>query len=623
MTLLLRPPLIADEGILGYRFRLAEANSLSVAALRDVGIQYDLGMLEDMGYLQPGFRLSQEGAKAQAIEAAWLTYPMAWNREWARYCPMCLSEKHYWRFEWEILYGDACAKHAVWLLDQCSNCGRLLSWGRPRLMYCECGEALKNQPALACPPPVRALASSLRGAVIQDNAPTGLCIIKSLKLGQIQRLIRLLGAYGDDAPCRLPQKVSGCARIHVSWQITSLASEILAGWPVTFFKILDRMQSRPSALNTGRLEGRFGHFYSLLFRAFPEPEFDFLRQALENYVVQHWRGAFGRRNRRLSPNILNKRAWIPARHARQILGASRQRLDELIYDGRVTAEERFSVTGRRFLMVKREDVETEQARQSTDLNLSSAARLLGLKKRRMAKLMPQLIPEARKTRSTGNAWAISRQRINELLSLLYTVPQLDDSSDEISVGEVLRFWPWSDEVVAYFLRDCISGRLKPVSRTRSGQGIVCLRFQREHLKVWFTSMQPLKHELLTIPEFAERLYIKQEVAYFLVRKGFVRVQQMSNGRNTMACISPESLSDFENHYVFCRDLAASFNTSSRWLAEKLSRLGIYPVCGPGVDNCRQLIYERNDSLTKVLVMVGRGNAIPHPFELLASPKFSS
>jgi hypothetical protein len=57
-------------------------------------------------------------------------------------------------------------------------------------------------------------------------------------------------------------------------------------------------------------------------------------------------------------------------------------------------------------------------------------------------------------------------------------------------------------------------------------------------------------------------------------------------------VGAKSLATFEKQFIFCNDVATRFGRSSRAVASFLKKQGVHPVAGPGVDDCRQLLFDR-------------------------------
>jgi hypothetical protein len=55
-------------------------------------------------------------------------------------CVKCVKELGYIKALWDFTYINACTKHQCKLTSQCPHCKSQLSWYRPGLLICECGE---------------------------------------------------------------------------------------------------------------------------------------------------------------------------------------------------------------------------------------------------------------------------------------------------------------------------------------------------------------------------------------------------------------------------------------------------------------------------------------------------
>jgi hypothetical protein len=86
MSLLLRPALSIGEGPQGFLYRLANANDLGIPALHDLGVQFDVEMLNKNGYISDELLSGPEGKFAKALVCNLIEKPLAWNRDAVRYC---------------------------------------------------------------------------------------------------------------------------------------------------------------------------------------------------------------------------------------------------------------------------------------------------------------------------------------------------------------------------------------------------------------------------------------------------------------------------------------------------------------------------------------------------------
>lgn len=602
MNLLIHPHVGIGEGPTGFLRRLADANRLRFGDIARLGVVFDLELLRKLKCLPSVGENAELDRYATTLVLAYSDPRVAWVDRVGRYCPVCLAENSRWRVGWELQFCDACPDHNVWLIDTCP-CGRLVDWGRRDFGKCDCGRSFAKERPSECPEVVGRLSGLLNAKLLCQDSDSDFEFEVSggLTLPRLQRLIRFLGTYGDVQLGLRPQKITFQDRLSVSWPITSLAAEILANWPHSLYQILDRLQRERSLEGGGRLTGRFGYLYTALYKAFPEDEFSQLRYAFENYVADHWRGALGARNRRLPPGILQRAAWIPSNHACELLGISASRLASLVAANKIVGETRLGPSGREFVVVRRLDVDAQMEILGREVDLVSAARLLGLTKRRLSALRPSLFPEAYKTTNEASTWAIPRARIDQLIAITEATEATSDvPADFISLGHVLIFWSWSDCVLAEAIKAVIAKELAPRFFLKGAKPIPGLVFNEQELRDWLSGQQSSTETLMTIPELALRMQVKQEVAYALVRLGLIETTfgGATNRKNNLRA-SPEALEQFGKRYIFARDLAANIGRSPRALVEKLSLLGVQPICGP-VLGCRQVIYESGTMLNNAM-----------------------
>lgn len=584
MNLLVVPERVADEGPCGFRFRLAASNLLSVQ---------DLAVLEISAEIDP---LHSKASNRTVLDEALFT---PWVRRWSRFCPHCLANRHCWLIGWEILFADACAECGCWLVDTCSDCAAPTTWKRDQLLQCICGKYLANEQASAAPAAVVRLSQALQSVAL-ESISADIPAFNGLSLGQCVRFVRLLGTYGTSDGRSVPQKVNQIDTLRVSWPITSMAAEILTSWPAGLTRLLENLRSHGCAEDKGKLSKAFSGFYSALYKGFRDAEFNFLRAAFENYVAAHWTGAIGKRNRRLDESVLKTISWIPANHACRVLDVSRRRLNDLIQEGRLRGEKRMTTSHREFIVVKRLDVEKLALTLDDGLTLLDVSIRLGLKKQRLLALLPIICSQAKKLGAQGCPWAIPVNWMERWETLIQNQVQADPmDSKTVALGHLIRYWPWTNEQIGLLLVDILNGAVLPSGVLQPGKGVGTLVFHVHDLNHWFASKQRVPHAELTIPDIALRIGVKQEVVYALVRSGLLQSTLRKVGRRTEQRVKAVILEEFEQRYILGRDIAQLLGRSPRAVAEFLLVDGVRPVAGPGVDSCRQIVFQR-DAINKCL-----------------------
>lgn len=127
-----------------------------------------------------------------------LTRPYLVRHTRPQLCPICIEEKGYAKAVWDLALATACSEHEVHLVDRCSTCSRAISWRRPGLLTCMCGDAFispRGQPAERLEVWFNCCLEdkfSRRPGVRQVDG-LGTTFLDSLGLDVMMRLVRSLG----------------------------------------------------------------------------------------------------------------------------------------------------------------------------------------------------------------------------------------------------------------------------------------------------------------------------------------------------------------------------------------------------------------------------------------------
>lgn len=560
-----------DEGPRSHRLRTLEANLLS-------------GSFIDLLTADPSYA----GVKSQLTEGDESL------KRYSRWCPGCLrhQEEPYGRVGWEIRFADACSVCSSWLVDRCSSCDQLVAWKRASYVQCDCGQYLTSETSPAAPSSLVQLSTALELKAL-GKAQTFIPLLEPLSISQCMRLIRWIGSYGALPTQRSQQKVLDSDTLAVSWSISTFAAEVLYAWPENFVRLLDSLRIKGDEHTHGSLMKTFGPFYTALYSSLSDPEFDFLRGEFESYVAQHWSGSIGRRNKRLFELSMGKMSWIPVAEAARLAGISSAALIDLGQQNQVEIQSYTTQSGRQYHKVKRSSLDDLIGREFKDfLPLSHVARRLGLKKTRLQAVLNAICPEAEKLKPT-NVWMIPSSWLSNIENLMRSLTLVSEGSQWVSLDRLLRHESPSDAAVAMLIQSIIHQKIA-VAKSQveiKFSDLLCDRKMVDALWSKFLD-SPTTHR--TLMDAANFLNVKQEVIYALVRSGILSVDQKTIGRRTSQWVAEEELARFSNHYVFARDLAKAMSTNPKSLSMNLKVIGVMPVAGPGVDNCRQLLYRKAD-----------------------------
>lgn len=616
--LLLRPPPGRHEGPQGYLLRLAEANCMSLGELEYVGTRYDHAWFVRHHLLPEAMLDPDLHRHVMRMTKMLQRNDRIWNRRYARFCPLCLSEDPTWRVSWELYFHDVCPLHGTWLVDQCSSCSQPLSWNRDALLRCECGSDLRQEVTHDAPVRLQTLSglleTKLLGGADNSEAP-----LSGLDVEQTQRLVRYMGGYMDPQANPKPLKLRNSGRMEVSWTISSRAAELLGDWPYRFHDTLSLLQDSSTGHKTG-LKGLFHQAYAYLYKGLKEGAFLPVRDAFEIWLAEHWKGGLARRNRRLTAELLRNVRWISGSIAADTLGISMARLRYLISEGRLEGQESISTKGRKFLLVRHDQLEQICADLSGEMTMSDAMSLLGIGKVRMQRILRLLFPRARRIYEKVNLpWSVPRGEVEALLALGKDLPVVNIPDEhQVSLGHVFQFWTWTGEEIVTLIEAVRDGSLMPKAMLGADRGIRRWVFDVPQLRALQQRLRTGQSNWVTVPEMARILEVKQQVAYWLTHYGFVHIERLENDKERIGSrVHRDEIELFRRNYVFGRDIAAILGRSSRKVASMLAEQGIFPLRADGAEACRQLVYARSDEIQRFLAQVTGSS--PGAFTLIRSP----
>lgn len=622
-ALIVRPKPGRTEGPKGYLLRLAEANCLHPQDLVQMGAAFSPSWLEK-NRLLPGPTLDPD-------LIAWVTRvaeqlegkPRIWNHRQARFCPLCLAEDPTWQAGWELLFHDACPTHGVWLIDECTSCGLPIGWNREHLLRCSCGADLRREVFKSAPDSVCHLSEQLSSKLAGRQTDRGLQILEGLSLDQTQRLVRYLGGYMDPVSGPKPLKLRNAFSISVSWPVTSLAAELLAKWPEGFQECWGRMYD-PATEEKVSLKGAFKQAHSYLYKGFKETAFNPIRDAFEQWLSQHWKGGLSRKNR-LADQLLATAQWIPAQAAAAEIGVSSKKIRSMVQAGFLDGQESVSHGGRRFMVVRRDQLKDVLNQLAGEVTMGKAMDMLGLGKIRTRRLLKLLFPTARRTSPAGGMpWCVPLVEVEKLLALGVDLPRKTIADeDEVVLAHVLRYWMWTTEQVVSLIDAVAHHQFQPTSICDDMRGITGWVFNRDRLKAWRTALDNGMHRWLTVVQLASALQIKQHVAYWLCKNEFISSEMLGKRSDSSSGalgtrIRVEEVERFRGEHMFARDLAALLATTSRKVARVLEEEGIHPLRGNSDAYPPMLIYRRTERMHAFLLKLGGWKVVEVRAETLAN-----
>lgn len=504
-----------------------------------------------------------------------------------RWCPQCLQVGQHLRALWSVKLVCACPEHKVLLLDQCPICSSVQRLERADIMRCVCGCRLSE----AVPPGVSedvALVQHGLGHAIRTGQPD-----KRFNLGANSwcGLLRLAGRAQEVGSSRRTGQVPDQHRLAVAVALSSKLGALLANWPKGLHDTLAGFQaSAPQSFSISRT---FGRMYRWLYVDLQDACFQFMRDAFERYLNEHWWGLVCERNRRLG------KATRHTHQRRSVVGAAAAAtatpavVQQLHLAGWIDANVVSLACGRQAWSVPASEIATIAAQVSDGINLQEAATLLGLAERRVRELIDaKLIVPRLRSRGGATAWLLSRREIEGFSRrcLRQAAAGSDLTRPTIPVNQVLKAWRLeSDEfpllVVAMFL-----GEVSVASGVSDHVIFGELSLVLDSVRAWRDARHMQYRERLSIDAASRLLGVKQEVGYQLVRAGLL-ASVADASKQKRRFVPREAVTEFIERYVSLAELARVGQQSPRTLIRRIEAL---PVCGPGIDGVRQYFFLKAD-----------------------------
>lgn len=165
---------------------------------------------------------------------------------------------------------------------------------------------------------------------------------------------------------------------------------------------------------------------------------------------------------------------------------------------------------------------------------------------------------------------------------------------------IFRYWGWVAADIVFLIQSVCHGDIEVESFLDGAVGISGWIFKESTLKEWQAKSTQGYGIWLTVTQTAKVLNIKEQVAYELVNKDFINGDKLHGKPQGGVRVKRKEVEIFKAKYVFCTELGQTLETSFRKARAILADSYIHPISGPGIDDCRQLLYLRNELLEETV-----------------------
>jgi hypothetical protein len=506
-----------------------------------------------------------------------------------RWCPVCIQAAAWFRPVWRLKVATICSEHRVRLLQACPKCRIYPNVQAILAGICECGAhfahaavpAIRREALLA-----RALDESLIKAAALDLGES----LVRLSTAQLIRMICYVGRFIEGPQLRRPGKIRELEDLSVASSMVAGTATLLTDWPATFWHCLERfVEAAPHDASVRRV---FGPLYHVLYKDLRDSAFQFMRNAFELFLLEHWRGELCGRHRLFNAEtIIEHRHQGLARVARAA-GLDSKRLRRMVHQDRFPANQ-FNPNSTRRLVTVDKDVLARLLPNPNDyLDLRAAARLLGFKRTRLRQLVAHgvILADAKPDFRRSNRWHFRRSEIEIFLNEIRqgAMPTLP-VDDTVTLTHALQYWRVAPPELGELMRVLKRGEMAFVMPLNCR--LSDLTFGEGELRAWLARTRATTVDWVSVPKASELLGLKEQVVYELVAKNFLVAEVVSKSGRAIRRISLPSLQQFKQTYVSAAELAQQKNTSA---AAMIKCIAAKPVTGPKIDGGRQYFYRRSE-----------------------------
>ena len=502
----------------------------------------------------------------------------AFNLTYLRWCPKCVETKNYHQVFWILRFGCVCVQHRLRLQDQCPQCQELQLLMRNQLFYCQyCGAALKQAKH------IKVDADTVNLQKIIYNAYLGITSKSQFNLSYIE-LSKLVKCLGQFSRVHIPikrNKFTSVSKLNYAFPLLKTTAALLSHWPMLIQELMHRIQAQSTV--TLSIKTHFGSLYRVIYQQLREQSYQFLRDAFEDYLLQHWPSLINQRNRAFKAVTKTSQTRLTIKQMAATTGAEPALIKHLIKAQQISCETVQLPSGRQVRLLHHSLVNKLQEIVQHAITLQIVAARLQVSEDRVRELIEaeMLMLLVSKVQQQSAKWLIHDSSLGEL-----SFVTLMRNSQSVSFKQILKNWKLNqDEFIDLVKTLC---RHEMITFSEQG-GVVFLGdvwLDKVATKAWLTSYRTATRNTISVDEAAKRLGVKQQVAYHLVK-----VKLLASYRDNLSDtrVHIDAITAFENNYVSLLARAKEMGTSPKHARKLIAET---PVCGPTIDGCRQYFYLR-------------------------------
>ena len=578
--LLLRPRPYCNESWYGYLVRVTDNNYLdSPKAL--------YAIFKSREELQEGLLLSQKEINRlqgpipeiyQEFDTQVENSIYVFNLTYLRWCPRCIETKNYHQVFWILKFGCVCIQHRLRLQEQCPECQEFQSLMRNQLFRCQhCGAALKQAKHIKVDDDTVNLQETIYNAYLGIPSESQF----NLTCRELSKLVLYLGQFSSaDTPSK-PGKFVGIGKLIYTFPLLKTTASLLNHWPMLIQDLLRGIQAQSTV--TLSIKTHFKSLYRVIYQQLKEQSYQFLRDAFEDYLLQHWPSLINQRNKAFSAVTKKAQTRFTFKQMAARTGVEPAVVHHLIATEKLNCETVHLSSGRKFRLVHIKNSKYLREIAQHAITLQTVATRLQISEDRVRELIEaeMLTLLVSRVKQQSSKWLIHDSSLEK-----FSFDTLKWNGESVSFKQILKNWKLNQDGFIALVKALCIYKMRTFSEQGGDVFLGNVWLDKVTTKAWLTSYRTATRNTVSVDEAAKRLGVKQQVAYHLVKARLLVSYKDSYGDTR---VHTDAITTFENNYVSLLARAKEMGTSPKYAHKLIAEI---PVCGPRIDGSRQYFYLR-------------------------------
>ncbi|WP_130300996.1 MULTISPECIES: hypothetical protein [unclassified Duganella] len=385
------------------------------------------------------------------------------------------------------------------------------------------------------------------------------------------RTARLLGALQNFGLNNKPLKKASANTIQHLRSPIGTGAAIMLGGEIAFHDLLRRIRMAPSSATSAQLMGdAFPALLTKIRRQLPHSAQEVILGWVRTYLQEQSKNAE-------AISWKASRVTLSATECAKRLHIRPERVLEILASHGVAPPARITGAGRTMLAVAPSVIEAIQSKSARKLPHAAASKIYGLSVKRLTCLIKMGL-------INGDARKVDRESIADLLRGAVQTPVKEPSGTNlIPLDSLLRTAVPLPHTAAFFTA-LLSRKISSAGTPYHSREILVCRLDT---KAALAECSAPVNELVSIPQAAERLKLKQEVLYHLVGRGLIKVISAQVGRRSARFVTELELARFTAQIEPLSVAASRSNISKQSALRWAISCKLEILSGPSIDGGRQ------------------------------------